>query len=122
MMAANSKRSATSASFKPGQSGNPSGRPKRTAEEKAREFELIQACKAKTPEALGTIVRLMNTADKDAVRLQAAAFIIERGYGKSVEKKEVLHGLLDDMATAELLEMKRQVQRLRLTDKRSGYP
>jgi hypothetical protein len=80
-------------------------------------LELIQACKAMTPEALVTIVRLMKTADKDGVRLQAAAFIIERAYGKSVEKKEVLHGLLDDMATDELLEMKRQVQQLRLTNK-----
>lgn len=122
MVAQNSKRSATPASFKPGQSGNPGGRPKRTPEEQAREFELINACKAKTPEALVTIVRLMNTADKDSVRLQAAAFIIERAYGKAVEKKEVLHGLLDDMATDQLLEMKRQVQQLRLVDKRSVYP
>jgi hypothetical protein len=73
----------------------------------------MAACEAMTPEALKTIVNLMLHADKESVRLQAAAFIIERRFGKSVEHKETRVGPLDDATTAELLEMKRIV-RLRL--------
>lgn len=65
--------------FRPGVSGNPSGRPKRTVEE----FQLIQACREKAPTALVEIERLMRSAVKDSTRLAAAIFIIERGYGKA---------------------------------------
>jgi hypothetical protein len=103
------RRKAPITAFKPGQSGNPGGRPKRTQQE----YDLMAACGAMTPEALKTIVNLMLHADKDSVRLSAAMFIIERRYGKSVERKETRVGPLDDATTAELLEMKRIV-RLRL--------
>ncbi len=76
------KRPAPRTAFRPGQSGNPSGRPKRTAEE----FRLIQACQTKSQDALATITQLMTQADKDSVRLSAAVFIIERAYGKPVAK------------------------------------
>ena len=77
-------RKATRTSFQPGKSGNPGGRPKQTPEEKAEERALHAACRDKTEEALATIVLLMNKADKDSVRLAAAIFVIERGWGKAV--------------------------------------
>ncbi len=64
--------------FKPGQSGNKSGRPKRTPEE----FELIAACKLKAPAALIVIAKLMDESKSDSVKLSAATAIIDRAYGK----------------------------------------
>jgi hypothetical protein len=42
----------------------------------------------RAPAALSVIESLMLGADKDSVRLAAAAFIIERGYGKAVQRNE----------------------------------
>ncbi len=72
-----SKKSSTS--YVKGGSGNPSGRPKRTPEE----LDLIAACKAKTPAALEVIEKLMNGASSDAVKLNAAVSIIDRGFGRA---------------------------------------
>jgi hypothetical protein len=72
--------------FTKGKSGNPLGRPKRTLEE----TQLIEACRAKTPEALAVIGDLMDNSANDWVRLAAAQFIIERGYGKAPERIELL--------------------------------
>jgi len=79
------------ASFQPGKSGNPTGRPKKTAEE----FELIAACKHKAPEALEVMANLMRTSGQDSVKLNAALAIVERGFGKSVDRKEIRTGALD---------------------------
>lgn len=110
MSAQNSTRSATPASWKSGQSGNPGGRPKLTPMEKTQEFELRKACELLTPKALKVIADLMETADKESVRLAAAGFIVERAYGKPVERKEVRSGTLDEASTAELLEMLRLIR------------
>ena len=83
-------RKAPRSAFKTGTSGNPGGRPKRTPEEKAEELALEAACRAKTKEAVETILQLMRKADKDSVRLAAAEFIIERGWGKAVQPN--VHG------------------------------
>lgn len=80
-----SVRKAPPKAFKPGQSGNPGGRPKKTPQE----LDLIAACKAKTPEALAVITKIMQTGDKDSVRLAAAQSIIERAYGKPVQPADV---------------------------------
>ncbi len=77
-------RKAPRSAFKPGTSGNPGGRPKRTPEE----FAFEAACREKTTEALGMIQQLMRKADKDSVRLSAAIFILERGWGKAVQMNE----------------------------------
>ena len=72
--------------FPKGQSGNPIGRPKRTPDEE----QLIQACREKTPEALATIDALMRESANDRVRLAAAQFIVERGYGRAPERIELV--------------------------------
>jgi hypothetical protein len=87
-----------STSFRPGASGNPGGRPKKTE----AEFELEKACELKAPEALETILDLMTGAKQDSVRLAAAAYVIERRYGKALERKEVRTGPLDGVGHEEL--------------------
>ena len=65
------------------------GRPKRTEEEEM----LIAACREKTPEALSVIESLMRRSQNDRVRLAAAQFIIERGWGKAPERIELATAL-----------------------------
>lgn len=87
-MTANSKKTVRKAppkAFKPGQSGNPSGRPKKTEQE----LDLIAACKAKTPSALAVIVDIMENGEKETSRLAAAQSIIERAYGKPVQPQDL---------------------------------
>jgi hypothetical protein len=86
-----------SRSFKPGQSGNLSGRPALTHEQKAQELELVKACRERSASALAVIETLMRTGDRDSVRLSAAQFIIERGYGKAAQFNE--HSGQDDKPT-----------------------
>jgi hypothetical protein len=88
------KRKAPHSAFQPGRSGNPGGRPKLTPEQKAQEFELIQACRSKSPQAIAVIEQLMHRADRDSVRLAAASLIVERGWGKAVQAIE--HSGKDD--------------------------
>ena len=77
-------RKGTPASFKKGQSGNPGGRPRKTPEE----FDLIAACKAKAPDALGVLMRIMNSGENERNQLSAAMGIIERGFGKPLQQLE----------------------------------
>jgi len=79
------KRKAPKTAFVKGKSGNPGGRPGKTAQE----LDLIAACKAKTPEALGVIADLMVNGEREQTRLQAALSIIERAYGKPVQPQDV---------------------------------
>ncbi len=84
-LTANSKKLPRGKSFAAGTSGNPSGRPKRTEEE----FELIAACKAKAPAALGVIENIMINGESEKTRLTAAIAIIERAYGKPKQEQDV---------------------------------
>jgi HEAT repeat protein len=63
--------------FQPGQSGNPSGRPKENAELKA-------AARAHTEAALAVLVAALE--DEDAkTRITAANALLDRGYGKPTQ-------------------------------------
>ncbi len=64
--------------FKPGKSGNPSGRPKKTPEQ----INLEAACRDKTPEALATILAIMADGQEKS-RLTAATYVLDRGWGKA---------------------------------------
>lgn len=79
------KRKAPSTAFKPGESGNPGGRPKRTQEE----LDLIEACKDRTPAALAVIESIMMEGQNERNRITAATFIIERAYGKATQVQEI---------------------------------
>ena len=65
--------------FKPGQSGNPGGRPKRTA----AELKAVQKMKKLTPEAVDVVVGILRN-DKASLyaRLQAAEIIFNRAMGR----------------------------------------
>ena len=65
--------------FKPGQSGNPGGRPRvlRDVQELARE---------KSPEAIETLSNIMHdTKAPSAARVAAANALLDRGYGKPTQ-------------------------------------
>ena len=64
--------------------------PRRASEADSEEVELIEACRQKTREALETILQLMEESDNDRVRLAAAQYVIERGWGKAPERIELL--------------------------------
>lgn len=64
-----------------GVSGNPRGRPKKTAEARAVE----SLARASSAAALDTVLSIMRSGDGDRVRLAAALAVIERGIGKAGE-------------------------------------
>lgn len=86
-MAEISKKQPRGKPFAKGQTGNPGGRPKRTKEEQ----DLIEACKAKVPAALGVIEYIMLSSENDRNRLTAALAIIERAWGKPVQPTDNQH-------------------------------
>ncbi|MBI5922035.1 MAG: hypothetical protein HY847_10380 [Betaproteobacteria bacterium] len=75
----------SSTSFKPGRSGNPGGRPKKTEEQRTLE----QMCREKTPDALGTVLSIMASGENERNKLAAAQYVIDRGWGKA--KQEIEH-------------------------------
>lgn len=68
--------------WKPGQSGNPSGKPPTDPNLKA-------AAQAHTMDALNTLVHIMKNGAKDSDRLAAASIILDRGHGKATQSVEV---------------------------------
>lgn len=61
--------------FRPGESGNPGGRPK-------TDPEFIEACRARTPKALGVLDEAMdNFALSPASAVKAAEVMLNRGWG-----------------------------------------
>ena len=75
----NRKKTEKPTTFKPGQSGNPNGRPKQPKEFK----DLV---KANTVPALQAVIEIMNDPHtKPNDRLKAAELIIDRAYGKATQ-------------------------------------
>ena len=81
-MAANSGKTARRGAgrqFKPGQSGNPSGRPKRTQEQK----DALEELKKLTPAAVQAVNEILRDQDApESARLRAAEIVFDRTYGK----------------------------------------
>ena len=66
--------------FQPGQSGNPSGRPKRSKEEK----DALESIKALAPEAAEKLRALLNSGKTSAAtKVKICELILDRTYGKS---------------------------------------
>lgn len=66
--------------FKPGQSGNPNGRPKKTEAERAAE----KLSRTEAERAMKKIVKLIDS-DDDRVALAAAQHVLDRALGKAVQ-------------------------------------
>ncbi len=64
--------------FKPGKSGNPTGRPKMGE-------KLLALQKAGAEKGLVEIIRLSQKAKSEKVRLAASQYIIDRAYGKAIQ-------------------------------------
>ena len=82
--------------WKPGQSGNPNGRPRVIG-------ELRDLARAYTMEALETLASVMRDAEAPpAARVAAVAHILDRGYGKPTQHVSATVRDLREMTDAEL--------------------
>ena len=83
--------------FKPGQSGNPSGRSKVIA-------EIRDLARQHTAGAINALVAVMQTGESGAARISAAVAILDRGWGKPREAKDVnVHRTIREYSDAELI-------------------
>ena len=72
-------RRANSTSFRPGQSGNPNGRPKVVA-------DVQNAAREHSGEAIKTLAQIMcDPKAPAAARISAACALLDRGYGKPLQ-------------------------------------
>lgn len=91
------KKKATSGSFKPGQSGNPKGRPKQTPQQK----EALQAIRELAGTAAHELKKMLeDEKTPPAQRVKVIEMILERAYGRPEAKVEVSapdNGIMDEI-------------------------
>ena len=77
------RRKATRTAWKPGQSGNPGGRPREVA-------EVRDLAREHTPKAIATLAGIMDDAEQPArARVAAAEALLDRGWGRATQPMEV---------------------------------
>jgi len=81
--------------YKKGETGNPGGRPGKSEAERTLEA----MCREKTPEALAVVLGIMAKGDSHKVKLSAAQYIIDRGWGKAPQSL-TLEGGVNPLKTA----------------------
>jgi hypothetical protein len=64
--------------FKPGQSGNPGGRPRAVA-------EIRDLARQHTETALNALVKIATAGKSESARVSAATALLDRGYGKPTQ-------------------------------------
>ena len=75
--------------FKKGQSGNPSGRPKKTPAD-----YLTEKARAHADEAIGTYLSCLQAEEAPwPAKVSAATEILNRGYGKAKQEMDVSHNV-----------------------------
>lgn len=67
--------------FKPGQSGNPGGRPKEIK-------EMVTLARGYSGLAIGTLVEICTASDSPAARVSAATALLDRGWGRPMQPNE----------------------------------
>lgn len=109
-MAANSEKTASRGRgkgrpFQPGQSGNPSGRPKATPEQK----DALAAIRDLAPEASSVLLSVMrDERSPAAARLRAVEIVLERTYGKAEASLRV-----DDGREVTLKNIRAEVEKIK---------
>ena len=95
--------------FQPGVSGNPNGRPKKSAIEKDANKNALALIKLHTVDAVKTVLSVMeNAKTRPADRLRAAELILERAYGKAPATVQV--ETVDNSIMADIKKELRNIQ------------
>lgn len=74
--------------FEKGNSASP-GRPRLTPEQIKDRASFRQACRDRSPRAMEVIEELMDHADRDSVRMSAASYLVDHGFGAPANRTEL---------------------------------